>query len=72
MIQELETVRETSPEPLKSEIAAALAELRDLYAASFSPIDQDQFHTHDENTPVHIKRAKAIVDTLEAEDERTQ
>jgi hypothetical protein len=52
-----------SPE-LRTELAPKLKELREAYDAYFSPIDEKAALIHEDEVPIHIKRAEAIIATL--------
>lgn len=63
----LKTMHDQSPLEMKPSIDKALKELDDLYTANFTEVSPAQIFAND--IPVHLKRAKAIIDTLGGEDE---
>ena len=71
MFRDLEMIRKDSPEDLNVEIDTALIELRSLYAACFGAIDDDLYLCDgEEDIPLHVKRAEAIIGTLGGNNEK--
>jgi hypothetical protein len=56
-----------SPAAVKADVAPKLKKLREIYDAYFSTVDKDAAIINEDEIPAHMKRAKAIVATLEDE-----
>ena len=54
---------------VQAELRPRLQELREVYDAYFAPTDGRLIALPEDGTPAHIKRARAIISTLEADDE---
>lgn len=65
MIQQLVAVRNGSSEEEKVELDNTIVELRALYRACFDEVQNEYIDLEQEEIPQHIKRGKAIIDTLE-------
>lgn len=59
----------TCPDDVKAEAAPKLKKLRDIYDAHFTSIDEKQLSLNEDEKPDHVKRAQAIIKTLEENDE---
>lgn len=53
----------------RAQIEPKLKELHEVYDAYFSSIDEKNVIMSDEHTPIYLKRAEAIIDTLGGQDE---
>jgi hypothetical protein len=67
MIKELEALCAESPDEVKPKIRSAIVKLLEIYTASFAPVNYDTANEND--FPLHMKRADAIIKTLEADNE---
>ena len=65
MIAELENLSKNCPAESKSKVEELVANLLDLHHACFSPVDRKHLYVAREHYVPHVKRAKAIIDTLE-------
>ena len=68
MITELRDLSEKCPEESKAQVNALVADLLQLYTACFTPVDRNYLQITEEEFPPHVKRAAAIIDTLEEDD----
>ena len=69
-LEEMERILPTCPKDEQAEVAPLLTELREIYDAHFSEIDESKIVAEEENIPEHAKRASLIMSQLmEAEDE---
>ncbi len=59
----LEVLKTCKPSVQKA-AAPYIKELREIYDAAFSTPDEEFYDLSDEDKPIHIKRAEAIIDTL--------
>jgi hypothetical protein len=67
-LEKMEAILTTCPDDVKADAAPKLKQLRELYDAHFTEIDKNDIYLSDEETPAHVKRAEAIIKTLEADD----
>jgi hypothetical protein len=67
-LREMERILPTCTADVQADAAPKLKELREVYDAYFTDIDEDKLILDDAEVPQHVKRAKAIIETLEAED----
>jgi hypothetical protein len=65
MMRELEVLCNESPDEVKPKIRAAIVKLLEIYKASFSPVSFDHMTANENDLPLHLKRADAIIKTLE-------
>lgn len=63
MIQQLIKARDSSAEEYKADLDATITEIRGLYRACFDEVEDEYYG--DTEMPTHMKRAQAIIDTLE-------
>lgn len=67
----MEEVLKTCTPDVKADVAPRLMELREVYDAFFSDVHQETIYLADdedeEDKPLHIRRAEAIIETLEEE-----
>lgn len=68
-LEKMEAELEHLPTETKTEAAPKLIELREIYDAFFSEADETKLIANTDEEPMHIKRARAIIATLEADDE---
>jgi hypothetical protein len=55
---------------VQAEIGPQLKELREVYDAYFTDVaNEDELVLEDIETPMHVKRAEAIIDTLESDND---
>jgi hypothetical protein len=66
-LKELETLCQECPEEVRPQIRAIIIKLFEIYNACFTPVETNLYADED-TLPVHIKRAKAIIKTLEDDD----
>jgi hypothetical protein len=64
----MEEALKTCSDDIKADAAPKLEKLRELYDAYFTPVDENQLRLSEEDTPAYVKRAQAIIKTLEDED----
>jgi hypothetical protein len=71
LYQKLESMEkglaECSPD-LRAELLPKLKELREAYDAYFLPLDEKAATIQEEEVPIHIKRAEAIISTLRGDE----
>jgi len=67
MLQQLIKLRNETSEEEKGELESTITELRALYRACFDEVQNEFISLNDAELPEHIKRAEAIIDTLEEE-----
>ncbi len=69
-LETMEGILPTCSPDVQAEVGPQLAELREVYDAYFTEADDDnELILVDIEPPMHVKRAEAIIETLEAEDE---
>lgn len=68
MLQQMIALRDRSTEEEKGELEATITELRALYRACFDEVQNEFVHLDESHYPDHIKRADAILETLDEED----
>jgi hypothetical protein len=64
-LDEMDKLLATSSEADRINDAPKLKEIREIYDAYFQPLDMSQITLSDEDTPIHIKRAKELILSLE-------
>lgn len=73
----MEQILLTCPKEEQKTVAPRLAELREIYDAFFTDVEREELYLADDvelylaeaEKPLHIRRAEAIIQTLEDEDE---
>ena len=68
MIARIETLGKSAPAHLKPKFAHAITQLREVYVATFTPVERKDLYIDPDKLPAHIKRGAVIIDTLEADD----
>jgi hypothetical protein len=68
-LADLEKSLASCPDDLKPEMKKMMRELQEIYAAQFTDTDESKIIANDDEIPIHVKRAKAIVKTLEGQDD---
>ncbi len=68
-LKDLEKSVKECPAEIKPEMDKMMQELSDLYDAEFTPTDESKIIASADEMPLHIKRAKEIIKTLEGDDE---
>ena len=66
-LAEMERLLPTCPPDVQTDAAPKIKELREIYDAYFTPVAQDNYD--ESEIPAHIKRARAIIHTMEVDDE---
>lgn len=69
LIDKMEKNIDLCPPDTRPEVEGMIKELREVYEARFGPMDMTMFVVCDADIPIHIKRAEAILKTLEDEDD---
>jgi hypothetical protein len=68
-LEKMESILPTCEPNVQADVAPKLKELREVYDAYFTDIDENALlDLDDTEVPMHVKRAEAIFDTLENED----
>ena len=68
-LEEMERILATCDAATKAEAGPKLRDLRDVYDAYFSPVDEDALELEDIETPMHVKRAETIIRSLEEDND---
>ncbi len=68
-LADLEKALPLCPADLRPEMDRMMEEVWEIYEAQFSRIDESSITVSPEKMPAYIKRAKAIIKTLETNDE---
>ena len=64
-LDDMEEVLKTCKPSIRAEAAPHIADLREVYDAAFSTPEEELIDLNDnDELPIHIKRAEAIIDTL--------
>jgi hypothetical protein len=64
-LDEMDRVLLTCPEDLQADTASKLKGLREIYDAYFEKVHARNLSIEEEDIPAHVKRAQAIIRTLE-------
>lgn len=67
-LDEMERILPTCTADVITDVGPKLKELREIYDAYFTAIDEDGLYLEDIKMPPHVKRAEAILNSLENED----
>ncbi len=68
-LDEMDRVLPVCTAAVIAEVGPKLKELREIYDAYFTAIDENGLYFGDMDMPMHVKRAEAIIQTLEQQDE---
>lgn len=68
-LDEMNKALDECPAGARSEMEAGMKELREIYNAYFAPLAPEPSGAEDDEAPIHIQRAEAIIHTLEESEE---
>ena len=68
-LDEMDRILLTCSEEAQADTGPKLKELRNIYDAYFDTVDIKNFSVDEEKIPAHVKRAHAIIMTLEDDDD---
>jgi len=67
-LERMEKILPNCAPDVQADVAPKLKELREIYDAYFTDVREDALYLEDADVPMHVRRAEAILDTLEFED----